>query len=85
MTNITKLEFMTLDLLGKNYIPWILDIEIHLDAIGFGDTIEEGNNESMQCCLNFLYYNLHEWLKFEYPIVKDSLVLSKILKERYDH
>ncbi|KAJ0028124.1 hypothetical protein Pint_35897 [Pistacia integerrima] len=33
MKNLTKLEFVALDIMGKNYLSWILDAEIHLDAM----------------------------------------------------
>ena len=46
MTNITKLEFAALDISGKNYLSWILDAEIHLDAMNLADTIKEGNTAS---------------------------------------
>jgi hypothetical protein len=32
MSNLTKLEFVALDISGKNYLSWILDAEIHLEA-----------------------------------------------------
>ena len=48
MTNITKLEFATLDISGKNYLSWILDVEIHLDVMNIGNTIKEGNTASQQ-------------------------------------
>ena len=35
MSNLTKLEFVALDILGKNYLSWILDVEIHLEAMNF--------------------------------------------------
>ena len=41
MSNITKLEFVTLDISGKNYLSWILDAEIHLDAINLGAMIKK--------------------------------------------
>lgn len=41
MSNLTKLEFVALDITDKNYLSWILDNEIHLDAMGLGDTIKE--------------------------------------------
>ena len=41
MSNLTKLEFLALDITSKNYLSWILDVEIHLDAMGLGDTIKE--------------------------------------------
>ena len=46
MTNITKLEFAALDISDKNYLSWILDAEIHLDAMNLGNTIKEGNTVS---------------------------------------
>ena len=43
MSNLTKLEFVALDISGKNYLSWILDAEIHLEAMNLGDTIKVGN------------------------------------------
>lgn len=43
MSNLAKLEFVALDITGKNYLSWMLDAEIHLNAHGLEDTIKEGN------------------------------------------
>ncbi|PIN21574.1 hypothetical protein CDL12_05725 [Handroanthus impetiginosus] len=48
MSNLTKLEFEALDITGKNYLSWVLDAEIHLDAKGLGATIIAGNEISNQ-------------------------------------
>lgn len=40
MSNITTLEFATLDILGSNYLSWILDAKIHLDAANLGAEYE---------------------------------------------
>ncbi|KAJ0042706.1 hypothetical protein Pint_17813 [Pistacia integerrima] len=88
MTNLTKLEFVALDIMGKNYLSWILDVEIHLDAMGFVDTIKEGNESSNQDkakAMIFLQHHLYEGLKTKYLMVKDPLILWKNLKEIYDH
>lgn len=88
MSNLTKLDFVALDITGKNYLSWVLDAEIHLDANGLGDTIKEGNKASNQYkakAMIFLRHHLHEGLKSEYLTVKDPLVLWNNLKERYDH
>jgi hypothetical protein len=37
MVNLTKLEFVALDISGKNYLPWILDAEIHLTVNNLRD------------------------------------------------
>ena len=46
MSNVTKLEFVALDIFGKNYLSWILDIEIHITSMNLRETIKEGNGES---------------------------------------
>lgn len=88
MSNLTNLEFVALDISGKNYLSWILNAEIHIDAKGLGDIIKEGNKTSSQDkakAMIFLRHHLHEGLKNEYLTVKDPSVLWKNLKERYDH
>ena len=39
MSNLSKLEFVALDISGKNYLTWVLDAEIHLAAKGLDGTI----------------------------------------------
>ena len=88
MTNLEKLEFVALDITGKNYLSWILDVEIHIEANALGETIKDGNNASNQDkakAMIFLRHHLHEGLKAEYLTIKDPLVLWNNLKERYDH
>lgn len=63
MSNLAKLEFVALDITGKNYLSWVLDAEIHLDAKGLGDTIKEDNqssNQDMAKAMIFLRHHLHE-------------------------
>ncbi|XP_035843844.1 uncharacterized protein LOC118490362 [Helianthus annuus] len=88
MTNIAKLEFMALDIIGKNYLSWVLDAEIHLNANNLGETIKEGNKANIQDKVKvmiFLRHHIHEALKSEYLTIKDPLVLWTNLKEMYDH
>ncbi|XP_040967172.1 uncharacterized protein [Gossypium hirsutum] len=79
---------MALDITGNNYLSWVLDAEIHLDAKGLGETIKEGNEESTQDkakAMIFLRHHLHEGLKTEYLTIKDPQILWANLKEIYDH
>ena len=88
MSNLTKLEFVTLDISGKNYLSQILDAEIHFDAMNLGVTIIEGNQPSLQDrakALIFFHHHLHKGLKNEDLIAKDHFTLWSNLKERYDH
>ena len=78
MSNITKFEFPALAISGKKYLEWILDAEIHLDAMNLVNTIKEGNSASLQDCAKamiFLRHYIHENLKAEYLTVKDLYVL----------
>ena len=81
MSNLTKLEFVTLDIVGKNYLSWVLDAEIHLDTMNLGNTIKEGNDASLQDrakALIFLRHHIDEGFK-------DPFILWNNLRERYDH
>ncbi|KAK4351976.1 hypothetical protein RND71_027494 [Anisodus tanguticus] len=83
MANLTKLEFVALDISSKNYLSAVLDAEIHLDVMGPGDTIKENNEASNQenvKIMIFIHHHLDEDLT-----IKDPLVLWKNLKERYDY
>ena len=85
---ISLLEFVALDISGKNYLSWILDAEIHLEAMNLGKTIRDGNTESQQDHAKpmiFIRHHLHEELKTEYLIIKDPLILWNNLRERYKH
>nr|XP_028949370.1 uncharacterized protein LOC114821435 [Malus domestica] len=48
MTNLAKLEYAALDITGKNYLTWVLDTKIHLEAGNLGDTIREESSSSSQ-------------------------------------
>ena len=88
MSNLSKLEFVALDISGKNYLSWVLDAEIHLAAKGLDATITQGNEASSQDkakAMLFLRHHLDEGLKIEYLTVKDSLELWTDLKGRYEH
>ncbi|KAK9676807.1 hypothetical protein RND81_11G102500 [Saponaria officinalis] len=85
MSNLAKLDFVALDISCNNYLSWVLDAEIHLDANGLGETIKEGNTTTTQNkakAMIFLHHQLCEGLKYEYLTVKDPLILWKNLKER---
>lgn len=88
MSNFTKLDFVALDITGKNYLSSILDVEIHLDAEGLRDTIKKENQASIlnrAKAMIFIRRHLDEGLKSKYLIVKYPFTLGKNLNERYDH
>ena len=88
MSNLAKIEFSALDVTGKNYMSWILDVEMHLESMGLSKTINEENETSSQDkakAIIFLRRHIDEGLKCEYLTVKNPSALWKNLKERYDH
>ena len=40
-------EFVALDISSKNYLSWILEAEIYLDAMDLGNTIKEEKTASL--------------------------------------
>ncbi|XP_069152897.1 uncharacterized protein [Solanum lycopersicum] len=78
MSNLSKLEFVALDISGKNYLSWVLDVEIHLAAKGLDATITQGNEASSQDkakAVIFLRHHLDEGLKIEYLTIISQLKL----------
>ncbi|XP_019264396.1 PREDICTED: uncharacterized protein LOC109242026 [Nicotiana attenuata] len=69
MSNLSKLEFVALDISGKNYLSW-------------GN---EASSQDKAKAMIFLRHHLDEGVKVEYLTVKDPLELWTGLKERYDH
>ncbi|CAN6689021.1 unnamed protein product [Malus baccata var. baccata] len=81
MANLAKLDFAALDITRKNYLTWVLDTKIHLEAANLGDIIRAESNSSSQDRANamiFICHHLDEALKSEYLTVEDLLVLWKM-------
>ncbi|XP_048431497.1 uncharacterized protein LOC125473137 [Pyrus x bretschneideri] len=88
MANLAKLNFVALDITGNNYLTWVMDAKIHLEARNLGETINEDNNTSSQDrakAMIFICRHLDEGLKSEYLTVKDPQTLWKALKNSYNH
>ncbi|KAL0396682.1 UNVERIFIED_CONTAM: hypothetical protein Scaly_0116600 [Sesamum calycinum] len=88
MANLTKLDFIALDVSGTNYLSWVLDAELHLASNKLGETVKENTTASEQDCAKamiLLRHHLHESLKSQYLTVKSPFQLWKSLKDRFDH
>ena len=78
MANLEKLDFVALDITGENYLTWVVDAKIYLEAGNLGETIKEENNASYQDrakVMIFIRRHLDEGLKSEYLTVEDLLAL----------
>ena len=83
MTNLMKLEFTAPHNNDINYLPWVLDVKMHLDTMNLKITIKEENTTTSQekaKVIIFLRHHIHKDLKSEYLIVKDSRTLWNKLK-----
>ncbi|XP_068338916.1 uncharacterized protein [Pyrus communis] len=66
MANLAKLDFVALDITGNNYLTWVVDTKIHLEARNLGETIKEENSASSQDWVKvmiFIRHHLDEGLK----------------------
>ncbi|XP_070664458.1 uncharacterized protein [Malus domestica] len=88
MANLAKLDFAALDIIGNNYLTWVLDTKIHLEVANLGNTIREESSSASQNrvkAMIFIHRHLDEALKSEYLMVEDPLALWKTLRNRYNH
>ncbi|XP_050142146.1 uncharacterized protein LOC126618091 [Malus sylvestris] len=88
MANLAKLDYAALDITGKNYLTWVLDTKIHLEARNLGDTIrEESSSYSQERAKAMIFIRRHfdEELKSEYLMVEDPLTIWNTLRSRYNH
>ncbi|KAM0982076.1 hypothetical protein ACFX2A_015346 [Malus domestica] len=84
MANLAKLDFAALDITGKNYLTWVLDTKIHLEAANLGDTIREENISSSQDRAKTMFFirrHLDEGLNSEYLTVEDPITSQMKLCE----
>ncbi|XP_070669140.1 uncharacterized protein [Malus domestica] len=88
MANLAKLDFAALDITRNNYLTWVLDTKIHLEAANLRDTIREESSSSSQeraKAMIFIHRYLDEALKSEYLTIEDLLAFWKALRNRYNH
>lgn len=75
MKNLAKLEFKILHVNDSYYLLWVLDVEMHLDAMNLGDTIKKENATTSQektkgiifFVITFFYDLKSEYLIIKYP------------------
>ncbi|GAV58448.1 Med28 domain-containing protein [Cephalotus follicularis] len=88
MANIENQKFFALDISGKNYLSWVLDVKLHLSVKKLRHTIEEDNSTSNEECaiaLIFLRHHIDDDLKYEYLTVENPLELWQNLNDRFEH
>ncbi|GAV61319.1 hypothetical protein CFOL_v3_04846, partial [Cephalotus follicularis] len=88
MANIENRKFIALNISGKNYLSWLLDVKLHLSAKKLRHTIEKENaaiNEERATALTFLRHHIDDDLKYEYLTVENPLEWWQNLNDRFEH
>ncbi|GJZ72040.1 hypothetical protein Tco_0635891 [Tanacetum coccineum] len=88
MSNIEKIKFPALDIIGANYIQWTGYVKRHLKSMGALATLQEGNKCSEKTKAKddvFLHQHIDEMLEFEYSNCNDPSILWKDLETRFNN
>ncbi|XP_023742452.1 uncharacterized protein LOC111890579 [Lactuca sativa] len=88
MSNIAKLESKELEVSGKNYMSWMIDVKMHLLSMGIPNSIYENNECSAQEKVKaqvFICKHINEILRFDYLDITNPSILWNRLKEKFDH
>ncbi|GAV76844.1 hypothetical protein CFOL_v3_20317, partial [Cephalotus follicularis] len=88
MANFENQKFIALDIFGKNYLSWVLDVQLHLSAKKLRHTIEEDNaasNKERVTALIFLRHHIDDGLKYIYLTVENPTELWQNLNDRFEH
>ncbi|GAV84591.1 hypothetical protein CFOL_v3_28035, partial [Cephalotus follicularis] len=88
MANIENQKFIVLNISGKNYLSWVLDVKLHLSAKKLRHSIDEDNttsNKERATALIFLRYYIDDGLKYEYLTVENPFELWQNLNDRFEH
>ncbi|XP_028948131.1 uncharacterized protein [Malus domestica] len=84
MANLVKLDFVTLNITGKNSLTWVMDAKIHLEAANLGETIKKDNSASSQDrakAMIFISRHLDKGLKSEYLMTHLKIQDFKMVAE----
>lgn len=88
MSNLNKLDFVALEVSGRNYLKWTQDVKLHLTANKMRTTIEANNNASnalKASAMFFIRKHMEEALQVEYLAEEDPRALWVVLEERFNH
>ena len=77
MATLTNMQIPALEVCGGNYLFWVLDAKMHLQAMSLEGTIVEGNKPSLwekSKAMVFLRRHIYKSLKAQYLILEDPLM-----------
>ncbi|KAM2102703.1 hypothetical protein ACFX1T_000941 [Malus domestica] len=76
MSNLNKLDFIALEVFGRNYLKWVQDVKLNLTAKNLRLAIEDATNNQVgevekATAMVFIRGYIHDVLQTEYLAKKD--------------
>ncbi|CAN6707301.1 unnamed protein product [Malus baccata var. baccata] len=80
MSNLNKLDFIALEVSGRNYLKWVQDVKLHFTAKNLHPAIEEATDEPVgeagkAIAMIFIQRHIHDALQIEYLAEEDPRAL----------
>ncbi|XP_008347144.1 uncharacterized protein [Malus domestica] len=90
MSNLNKLDFIALEVFGRNYPKWVQDMKLHLTVKSLRATIKEPTDDLVDeaqkaNAMIFIRRHIHDALQTEYLAKKDPHTLWIALADHFDH
>ena len=91
MSNLNKIDFIALEVSGRNYLKWVQDVKLHLIVKSLRATIKEPINDEpvdeaqKATVMIFIRRHIHDALQTEYFAEEDPCTLWLALADRSDH
>ncbi|KAM2523742.1 hypothetical protein PS1_030534 [Malus domestica] len=90
MSNLNKLDFIALEVSGRNYLKWVQDVKLYLTAknlrIAIEDEMDNPIGEAKKVTtMIFIRKHIHDAVQTEYIVENDPRELWVILANRFDN
>ncbi|KAM1610039.1 hypothetical protein ACFXTN_020484 [Malus domestica] len=75
MSNLNKLDFIALEVSGRNYLKWVQDVKLHLTAKNLRPVIEDETDNLVSeaekaTAMIFIRKHIHNTLQTEYLLLR---------------
>ncbi|KAM1237237.1 hypothetical protein ACFX13_038971 [Malus domestica] len=89
MSNLSKLDFIALEVSGRNYLKWVPDVKLYLTTKNLYPAIEEetknpGGEAKKATAMIFIRRHIHDTLQTEYLTEEDLRALWVTLVDHFD-
>ena len=90
MSNLNKLDFIALEVSGRNYLKWVQDVKLHLTAKNLRPAIEDETDNPIgeyekATAMIFILRHIHDALQTDNLVEQDPRALWVALADHFDH